>query len=184
MNEVLAVVVERLSIQWPEGEGISLEILAQRLEAMCADLDRFDEWARLSYLSGELESNGLGAVVAMLDAGDLAPEKAVDEFLYATAEARWEAARAALLGLTDLAYLDRHELVAAFRGLEEARLAETRRLVRVKHLAMLCGKSCRRATYKRTGAGVKTNTPNRESDLPRPEPASPGRPATAYTAGP
>ena len=137
MNEVLAVVVERLSIQWPEGEGIFLEILAQRLEAMCAGLDRFDEWARLSYLSGELESNGLGAVVAMLDAGDLAPEKAVDEFLYAIAEARWEAARAALLGLTDLAYLDRHELVAAFRGLEEARLAETRRLVRVKHLAQL-----------------------------------------------
>jgi hypothetical protein len=137
VNGILKPLVEQLAIQWPEGEQVSLDKLAQRVAAMTAGLDRFSEWARLSYLAGELESNGLGSLVSMLDAGDLEPEKALDEFLYATAEARWEAARAALPGLNDLAYLDRHELVEAFRGLEQARLVETRRLVRAKHLAQL-----------------------------------------------
>lgn len=127
----------RLAITWPEGDGITLDRLAQRIEAMRAALDRFGEWARLTYLAAELEGNGLGSLITMLDTGELSPSMAVDEFLYATAEARWEAARTALPGLNELAYLDRHALVEAFRGLETARLAETRRLVRAKHLAQL-----------------------------------------------
>ena len=47
------------------------------------------------------------------------------------------AARAALPDLDLLAHQDRHALVAAFRDLERARLEETRRIVRAKHLAQL-----------------------------------------------
>ena len=134
---VLDPLVARLEIKWPEGDDISLKMLVQRTDAMCVALDRFGEWARLTHLSAELQSSGLGSLVAMLDAGELLPEKAVDEFLYATAEARWETARNLFPGLDELAYLDRHALVEAFRGLEVERLAETRRLVRAKHLAQL-----------------------------------------------
>ena len=134
---VLDPFVARLEIMWPEGDDIPLEMLAQRIDSMGAALDRFAEWARLTHLSSDLESSSLGSLVAMLDSGELLPEKAVDEFLYATAEARWEAARIALPSLDDLAYLDRHALVESFRGLETERLAETRRLVRAKHLAQL-----------------------------------------------
>ena len=110
--------VARLEIKWPEGDDISLKMLVQRTDAMCVALDRFGELARLTHLSAELQSSGLWSLVAMLDAGELLPEKAVDEFLYATAEARWETARNLFPGLDELAYLDRHALVEAFRGLE------------------------------------------------------------------
>ncbi|MBO6884207.1 MAG: DUF3320 domain-containing protein [Marivita sp.] len=134
---VLDPLAARLAITWPEADGITLDRLAKRIEAMRAALDRFGEWARLTYLAAELQDNGLGSLITMLDAGELSPSMAVDEFLYATAEARWEAARSALPGLNELAYLDRHALVEAFRELETARLSETRRLVRAKHLAQL-----------------------------------------------
>lgn len=137
LASVLNPLVVRLAINWPEGDGISLETLAKRIDAMRVALDRFGEWARLTHLSGELETSGLGSLITMLDVGKISPDKAVDEFLYATAEARWEAARAALPGMDELAYLDRHALVEAFRGLEAARLDETRLLVRSKHLAQL-----------------------------------------------
>ncbi|MBC6405270.1 MAG: DUF3320 domain-containing protein [Rhodospirillales bacterium] len=133
----LEALAERLSICWPEGEDMPLEPLARRIAAMQAGLDRFGEWARLSHLAAGLQREGLASLIAMLDAGELAPDRAEDEFLYATAEARWDAARAALPGLDELAQTDRHDQVAAFRHLEEARLAETRRLIRAKHLAQL-----------------------------------------------
>jgi hypothetical protein len=134
---VLDPLVAQLGIKWPEGDGISFDTIAQRIEAMRGSLDRFDEWARITHIAGELEGNGLGSLITMLDAGDLSPEHAENEFLYATAEARWEEARLALPGMNELAYLDRHALVDAFRGLEAARLTETRLLVRAKHLAQL-----------------------------------------------
>ena len=100
-------------------------------------IGRYGEWSRLSALSARLEADGLAPLLALLDEGVIGPEKAVDEFLYASAEARWETARTALPDLDGLAHLDRHALVETFRGLEEARMEETRRLVRAKHLAQL-----------------------------------------------
>ena len=136
--EVLEALEQHLSIRWPEepeGKDTPLQTLARRINAMQMGLDRFEEWAHLSDLAARLEQDGLADLVGMLDAGELTPDRAVDEFRYATAEARWEAARAVLP--EDLARLDRHALVATFRELEAAWLEETRRLVRARHLAQL-----------------------------------------------
>ncbi|MBC6416406.1 MAG: DUF3320 domain-containing protein [Rhodospirillales bacterium] len=133
----LAALMDRLSIRWPEGEDITLERLARRIAAMQAGRDRFQEWADLSHGAAGLQREGLAPLIAMLDAGELTPDRAADEFLYATAEARWDAARAALPELDGLAQLDRHQMVDAFRDLEAARLAETRRLIRAQHLKQL-----------------------------------------------
>lgn len=118
-------------------DGMSLSDLEARVVAMADGIGRYGEWARLSTMAARLEADGLGPLLTLLDEGALEPDQAVDELLFATAEARWEAARAALPDLDPLAQLDRHALVETFRGLEEARMGETRRLVRAKHLAQL-----------------------------------------------
>jgi len=133
----LETVINRLRFSWPEGETITLETLTERLTRMRTRLDLYGEWARLSKLAAGLIGDGLTPLLTAIDEGELRPEGAVDDLHYAIAEARWEAARAALPELEGLAHLDRHALVAVFRGLEGARMEETRRLVRGKHLAQL-----------------------------------------------
>jgi hypothetical protein len=130
----LAALEDRLALVWGEQ---SLAGIEARIIGMRDGIGRYGEWSRLSALSARLEADGLAPLLALLDEGVIEPENAVDEFLYASAEARWEAARAALPDLDGLAHLDRHALVETFRGLEEARMEETRRLVRAKHLAQL-----------------------------------------------
>ncbi len=124
----------RLTLSW---EGLTLAEIETRITAMREGIGRYGEWSRLSALSARLEADGLSPLLDLLDKGVINPDQAVDEFLYASAEARWEAARAALPDLDGLAHLDRHVLVKTFRELEEARMEETRRLVRAKHLAQL-----------------------------------------------
>lgn len=130
-------VVSRLGIAWPEGEEARLVDIQNRLGRMRDELDRYGEWARLAQLSSALGQDGLGSLLEALESNAVPLEGAVDELLYAIAEARWAAARSALPELDALAHEDRHALVAAFRDLERERLKETRRLVRAKHLAQL-----------------------------------------------
>ena len=130
----LLAVADRLALSW---DGLTLSEIEERLIAMGDGIGRYGEWSRLSTMAARLEADGLGPLLALLDEGALEPGQAVDELIFASAEARWEAARAALPDLDGLAHLDRHALVETFRGLEEARMGETRRLVRAKHLAQL-----------------------------------------------
>jgi len=132
--EAVGAIAARLALDW---EGLTLDEVAARIDAMRDGIGRYGEWARLSALAARLDADGLGPLLALLDDGTTLPSAAVDEFLYASAEAQWAAARAALPDLDRLAHLDRHALVATFRGLEEARMEETRRLVRARHLAQL-----------------------------------------------
>ena len=133
-RSALGTVADRLELSW---DGLTLSETEERLIAMGDGIGRYGEWSRLSTMAARLEADGLGPLLALLDEGALEPGQAVDEFLFATAEARWEAARAALPDLDGLAHLDRHALVETFRGLEDARMEETRRLVRANHLAQL-----------------------------------------------
>ena len=130
----LGTLEDRLSLSW---EDQTLSQISDRIAAMREGIGRYGEWSRLYTLYARLETDGLGPLLDFLDEGAIRPEQAVDEFLYASAEARWGAARAALPNLDGLAHLDRHALVETFRDLEEARMEETRRLVRAKHLAQL-----------------------------------------------
>jgi len=124
----------RLNLSW---DDLTLADIEKRIIAMRDGIDRYGEWSRLSALYARLEADRLTPLLDILDEGVLSPDQAVDEFLYASAEARWESARAALPDLDALAHLDRHALVETFRGLDTSRMEETRRLVRAKHLAQL-----------------------------------------------
>ena len=125
---------DRLALSF---EGQTLAEIEARIAGMHDGISRYGEWSRLSTLLAQLDGYGLSPLLILLDDRVIEPAQAVDEFLYASAEARWEAARGALPDLNGLGHLDRHALVATFRGLEETRMEETRRIVRAKHLAQL-----------------------------------------------
>lgn len=141
LGEVLEIVrpalkglEDRLALSF---EGQTLAEIEARITGMYDGIGRYGEWSRLSTLLAQLDGYGLSPLLTLLDDRVIEPAQAADEFLYASAEARWEAARGALPDLNGLAHLDRHALVATFRGLEETRMEETRRIVRAKHLAQL-----------------------------------------------
>ena len=102
-GSALAALEDRLAVVWDEQSlaGIEARIIGMR-DGIC----RYGEWSRLSALSARLEADGLAPLLALLDEGMIEPENAVDEFLYASAEARWAAARAALPDLDGLARRD------------------------------------------------------------------------------
>ena len=76
-------------------------------------------------------------MINAIDAGDLAPADATDEFNYACAEARWRQAQKRVPGLAELTHLDRHRIVKAFHDLESNRLTDIQTLLRSQHLAQL-----------------------------------------------
>ncbi|WP_296643579.1 DUF3320 domain-containing protein [Roseinatronobacter sp.] len=125
---------ERLNLHW---EAQTLALLDARIAAMRNGIGRYGEWSRLSTFAARLVADGMSDLLDLVDKGTVRRDHAVDEFLYASAEARWDVARSTLPELDGLAQLDRHALVESFRGLETARMDETRRLVRAKHLGQL-----------------------------------------------
>jgi hypothetical protein len=65
------------------------------------------------------------------------PERAEQEFAYACAEARWNAARTARPELNTLPQLDRHDLVTLFRDLEKDRIEAAKSLILSNHFAQM-----------------------------------------------
>ena len=134
--ELLRLDLEALGL----GETVdqaSLSALHDRFAGMAESPERYNEWRTIQNLAERLAGAGLGALVAMLDDGRLAPSDAVAEFGYASAEARWELAKGSVRGLSSLADLDRHELVAAFDALETEHIENVQELIRSRHLAQL-----------------------------------------------
>ena len=139
-RETISDVFDRLRYAAPGSsalDDLALDDLAERLNELAGGIDRYDEWAQIVLDAQFLDENGLSDQVVRLDDGRLAPESAADEFSYATAEARWNAARRALPDLNELAHCDRHNLAAQFRDLDKRRLEETQRLLRASHLQQL-----------------------------------------------
>jgi hypothetical protein len=118
-------------------DAADLDALGATLDRIAAGLDRYPDWVALTRAAAALIAAGLDGWVAALDSGQLAPADAVDEFLFALAEARWRRARAARPELDALATLDRHALVATFRDLERTRLDQARQTIRARHLGQL-----------------------------------------------
>ena len=94
-----------VKLEWAEG-GTSSYINVERLsKSTKSDFERAKQAERaerrkhsaarraltfaFSALSARLDADGLAPLLALLDEGGIGPEKAVDEFLYASAEARW-----------------------------------------------------------------------------------------------
>ena len=117
--------------------GFDVAEVALRLAAIRRDIARYPEWTALRGAARRLEQAGLEALVAAMDSGRLTPAEAENEFLYATAEARWLEIRRAVPALAALQQADRHELVARFQKVERERIGDVPKLIREKHIAQL-----------------------------------------------
>ena len=111
----------------------SIEDLAAIFDAMRRDPGSYAGWASLARATHDITDAGAGDIVDAIADGRLEPNAAADEFTYACAEARWNAARLARPELSRLAGLDRHELVRLFQDKERKRLNETQGLVLARH---------------------------------------------------
>jgi hypothetical protein len=111
----------------------ALTELRAALAQMAVDPGRYGDWASLARSIASADRNGAGAVVDAVAAGRLEPDRAAQEFAYACAEARWNAARAARPELNSLPELDRHDLVRLFRELEKDRIDAAKTLILSRH---------------------------------------------------
>ena len=124
------------------GGGAALERAAlAELRAACAQMAAapaaYADWADLVRSIAAADQAGAGAIVHALREGCLEAARATEEFRYACAEARWNAARRARPELDALPALDRHALVGLFRTLEQERLEATRKLVLSRHFEQM-----------------------------------------------
>lgn len=117
----------------PDLQRSLLPSLKDVFAEMRAAMHRYVEWNDLVSAMALTVEAGAGAIVEAVAAGRLAPSRAIDDFAYACAEARWTAARRARPGLDRLVALDRHGLVKVFRDLEKERLQIAQTLILAKH---------------------------------------------------
>jgi hypothetical protein len=115
----------------------SLTDVGATLTQMGADIGRYAEWANLGRAIAQMVSAGAGDVIDAVADGRVAPQAACDEFAYACAEARWNAARKARPDLADLAGVDRHGLVDLFKVKEKNRLIEAQNLILARHFTQM-----------------------------------------------
>ena len=111
--------------------------LADRFAQMRADMGRYDQWASLQRAMAEVGARGAGAIVTAVAEGRLDGARAVPEFLFACAEARWTRARQMRPGLDALSAMDRHGLVTLFRTLEKERLGAAQALILAQHFQQM-----------------------------------------------
>jgi hypothetical protein len=138
VRAAVAVVLDRLAFDGSiDRTGFQVAEVARRFAGIRHDLARYPEWTALRGAVRRLEQAGLGILVAAIDAGKITPAEAADEFLYATAEARWREIRRAIPALAALQQADRHDLVARFQMVERDRIGDVRKLIRAKHLDQL-----------------------------------------------
>ncbi|WP_374393417.1 DUF3320 domain-containing protein [Tabrizicola sp.] len=121
----------------PDLRGVDIGELAAAFEDMRTESWSYADWAALARATAQMVEAGAGDVVDAVGDGRVDPDKAVDEFTYACAEARWNAARAARPELGRLAGLDRHELVRLFQEKERSRLNDAQALILARHFAQI-----------------------------------------------
>ena len=118
-------------------QDVDLADLAASFDEMRCESWSYSDWAALARATAQTVEAGAGDVVDAVADGRVAPEKAVDEFTYACAEARWNAARKSEPEIGRLAGLDRHELVRMFQDKERARLNDAQALILARHFAQI-----------------------------------------------
>ena len=104
---------------------------------MTADLSRYHEWVDLAQSMQTVEHLGAGVVLNAVLEDLLPPSRAVEEFSYACAEARWNAARAARPELNALPQINRHDLVTLFGELERDRIETAKTLILSRHFEQM-----------------------------------------------
>ncbi len=137
LPNTVELVVQKLSLEAGDWRRLTLSELKSWLERIRVNLNRYDEWSDLETYRNTLIESDLQALVAAIDDGRLPPEQAEADFRYAVAEARWDAARAALPALDKVRRLDRHRLVADFVRMDRHRFGQVQALIRDRHLGSL-----------------------------------------------
>lgn len=117
--------------------NVPLGALTAAFDAMRSHSGRYADWAALARATAQSVAAGAGGVVDAIAGGRVDPALAVDEFTYACAEARWNAARRARPELGRLAGVDRHDLVSLFQDKERLRLDQTQSLILARHFAQI-----------------------------------------------
>ena len=115
----------------------SMANLTSIFDEMRAKSPSYASWAALARAMQALDAAGAGEIVDAVGDDRVKPAAAADEFRYACAEARWNAARIARPELAQLVGLDRHELVSLFQQKERTRLNETQGLILARHFAQI-----------------------------------------------
>ncbi|WP_376871232.1 DUF3320 domain-containing protein [Albirhodobacter sp. R86504] len=138
-SEAIQAPISRLNLDLAAAgfeQTISTAILADlsaTLGEMSADVTRYGEWATLMRARAAIQKIGGAALLDSIETGRLQPDQAQTEFLYACAEARWNAARKARPELNELTQLNRHDLVETFKGLEKGRIETAKNLILSRH---------------------------------------------------
>lgn len=142
-RERIAAPVARLQLGLPQaglGPDIDTSPLPEVRAAfaqMAADPSRYGDWAGLARSIGAAEAAGAGNIVDAVSEGRVEPARAEQEFAYACAEARWNAARTARPALNTLPELNRHDLATLFRDLEKDRIEAAKSLILSNHFAQM-----------------------------------------------
>ncbi|WP_050526531.1 DUF3320 domain-containing protein [Pseudorhodobacter aquimaris] len=121
----------------PDMADSDMADLAAAFELMRADSGRYADWAALARATAQAVENGAGGVIDAVADGRTEPALAMDEFFYACAEARWNAARVAKPELEQLAGMDRHDLVRMFQAKERSRLNDAQALILARHFTQI-----------------------------------------------
>lgn len=113
---------------------VRLSDLMTALQRMLDDTSsRYIDWADFSRSIAKASKQGASSVIDLVLKKKLDRARAVEEFLYSCAEARWNSARQAKPELNSLRDLDRHELVRLFCSLEKNRIQTTKTLILSRH---------------------------------------------------
>lgn len=140
-NAAAALARLKLDIQaadiGPNLESAPLAEMASAFKQMAVSLDGYSDWVDYQRSTLQLQHCGAAAIVTAVAEGKIEPQHAQREFMYACAEARWNAARQAEPALSELSHLDRHELVRVFGNLEKERIETAKTLVLSRHFEQM-----------------------------------------------
>lgn len=109
--------------------------IVERVTQWLAEFDRVDEWFGLIASEQACRDVGLSQIVDRLSVGLVAPDRAIDTYRYARAEALWKQMISLTPSLGGLRGDERTALVERFRGLERELFVATAREIAAKHTA-------------------------------------------------
>lgn len=131
--------VRRLELVLVDGvpgyDDLPLPLIIEHLSRIRGGVEkRYREWVQFHECRTRLLNNQVDELIQLLEDQPVAPNLAVDQFLYATAEARWGRAISELPRLNQLAGMDRHQLVESFKKLDRAQISDAPKEILFRHL--------------------------------------------------
>ena len=116
-------------------ESVPLVDLKGRMIEMISNIDDYSVWTLTKFARDKLLNYPCIELVNAIEEGEIDLEFARFELDYALSEVRWNYALNSKQELNNLSRIDRHELVAAFTGLEQRHVEEVQKTIRECHLS-------------------------------------------------